>query len=143
MFTDDAIYTLVLPKGTYIDANDAPAKLANDYTITFSVDLFVLEDFESYSEDASAYYSTKMETNFPWAVLSAGKYGKIDVDVADGNKYLKVDNTESSNPETGRTWIAPNGTSSSVKFANTGLSGYNYSTASVPSQTGILGIKTR
>ena len=65
MFEDNKIYTLILPAGRYIDDNGAPAIIENDYTVSFKVDLFVLENFETYkvAEEGSAQ-------KYPWAMIS-------------------------------------------------------------------------
>lgn len=128
-FEDEGVYTLVLRKGGYLDEDGAPATMANDYTVTFRMDLFVLEKF-GYKEGANAVYSGKAcVSNFPWAIFSTGKYGVASVEKDGNDFYLKVDNTGSSSETTGRTWLAPNIPTSSAGgyFANTGISGSDYS----------------
>lgn len=118
-FKDDSenpVYTLVLPAVTYKDENDVPAKIANDYIVTFAVDVFVLENFESYDEGKTAASSS----NFAWALGSSRKNGTLVVTKEGDNKYLKATTT-------GRCWTGPLGASG--KFANTGLGGYYYATA--------------
>ncbi len=125
-FTDDAVYTLLLSAGTYNDTNGGTGVLVNDYAVTFSVDIILVEDFYNdgaYALNASSSYSSSSSYGTPWGMpFTSGRKGVMTIKAgAESNQYAEITTT-------GRAWFAPAAQSSqcATYFANTGVVGYSY-----------------